>query len=241
MHGKTRWCVFVSILFVLGAVVLLYIFWPTCAVREIPHKRRCVAHFTLIQLALERYREEHGGHLPPAVFIGPKGHPHSWRLLMAKLLAYPCWEKYRFDEPWDSACNRQALGGLYEQKYHYCYWDKGARNDPRQETTSYGMLVRGKDPSSWDPNSLPPTAVLVVESAECGIRFAEPRDLQYEELWKGDSPFGPGKLHSNHRYVHALRANGQLVLIPKDLSKEDVRLLLDGHPVEGVIVSHPLR
>jgi|YNPNPStandDraft_1061719.scaffolds.fasta_scaffold37350_2 hypothetical protein len=220
---------------VLG-VGLTYILWPArCIIRETPFKRRCIAHLMLIRSSLDWYREENGGRLPPPVVVGPNGQVHSWRVLHRE-----CRRRgYRLEEASDSAHNRQVLEEFYKDRWHYCYWDKLASKDPNQEITSYVMLVRGKDPRCWDPNTLPRTAVLIVESAGCGIKFPEPRDLLYEDLWKGESPFGPGKLYAGHKYVHALRVDGAIVLIPQNLPKDKLRLVLDGIPVDGVEVSSP--
>ena len=79
---------------------------------------------------------------------------------------------------------------------------------------------------------LAPDAVLIVESADCGVEFAEPRDLHWEDLWTGDSPFGKGKLNSHHpNVVNALRADGRVIEIPKDISTGDLRKLLLGTTV----------
>jgi hypothetical protein len=71
--------------------------------------------------------------------------------------------------------------------------------------------------------------VVIVESLDSGIEFAEPRDLLWDDLWKGPSPFGPGKLNSPHPdVVKALRVDGKVIDIPKRLSKEETRKLLMG-------------
>jgi hypothetical protein len=88
-----------------------------------------------------------------------------------------------------------------------------------------------KRPGAGDGSidALPSDAVIVVESAQCGVRWAEPRDLPWDELWKGDSPFGKGKLNSLHPdVVKALQADGKVIDIPKTIGKDELRGLLNG-------------
>jgi hypothetical protein len=81
-------------------------------------------------------------------------------------------------------------------------------------------------------DSANPNAVIIVESAYCCVKWAEPRDLLWEDLWKDDSPFGKGKLNSVHPgVVKALRADGTVIDIPKDIGKTELELLLNGTPL----------
>ncbi len=94
--------------------------------------------------------------------------------------------------------------------------------------TTYLMLVRPAD-EDGKTQTLSPDAVLVVESANCGIGIAEPSDLRWETLWEGDSPFGKGKLNSMHPdVVKALRVDGEVIDIPKKIGKTELRKLLNG-------------
>ena len=85
---------------------------------------------------------------------------------------------YRFDEPWDNQANFDALLVLPMYVFQ-CPSESRRIGYP---FTSYLMLVRPTDDVGTRP--LPSDAVLVVESAECGIKQTEPKDLQWEALWK---------------------------------------------------------
>ena len=54
------------------------------------------------------------------------------------------------------------------------------------------------DHSGHGQASLPDEAVLIVESEGCHTQYGEPKDLDLEDLFKGPSPFGIGKLNSLH-------------------------------------------
>jgi hypothetical protein len=152
---------------------------------------------------------------------------------------------YHLDEPWDSEKNlRWAEGnpGLYllwgmffcpiEVEYDqqiglYPNVDRAIERgeDPfAAHYITYLMLVR-PDPTT----TLPDDAVIVVESLGCGIRVQEPRDICLDDLLKSDCPFGIGRLNSAHpEVVKALRADGKVIDIPKDINKGRLRKLLLG-------------
>jgi hypothetical protein len=175
------------------------------------------------------------GQLPPFL-IGPKGHKHSWRALVAPYVLFdgkPAAgaKTYGFDQPWDSENNRNALSVFFEFFIHCCPLDPSPPGYPF--FTSYLMLVRplSKNSETGEMKSatLANDAVLIVESVDCGIQFAEPRDLLWEDLWEGDSPFGKGKLNSVHpKVVKALRVDGKAIDIPKNITKDKLRKLLEG-------------
>ncbi len=178
---------------------------------------------------MARYRAENGS-LPPSA-SGAAGVQCSWRTLIVPYLMSdgPQSFHYRRNEPWDSPHNRQQL----------LNWIPCRLTCPLESDTvvypfvSYVMLVRG---SSTDPSGtgrvamdLPGDAVLIVESAGCHIEYGEPRDIDIASLFQGDSPFGVGKLNSLHpRVVRALRVDGKVIDIPKDITKERLRKLLMG-------------
>lgn len=180
--------------------------------------------------AISEYRRIHGG-LSPVVSV-PPGIQHSWRAIITPYFANDSWQPdYRVWEDWQSPHNRDALEDRRMQFYFSCPTEFFSFSRPFPYAfTSYLMLVRSSAES--DPGtegSLPPHAVLVVESGRCGIRFAEPRDLHWETLWQGDSPFGEGKLNSLHPgVVKALRVDGEVIDIPKDIGNDELRELLNG-------------
>jgi hypothetical protein len=172
------------------------------------------------------------GELPPGVFVGPNGDKHSWRtLVIPYILSEQHAAHYCFDLPWNSQNNCDALRDFFDLFVHRCPLDPSPAGPPFN--TSYVMLVRApvEDPETGmaSPALLATDAVLVVESIDCGIQFAEPRDLPWEDLWKGDSAFGKSKLNSLHPgVVTALRVDGQVIDVPKDITREDLRKLLRG-------------
>ncbi len=200
--------------------------------REATPEEGCERRLRQIGFAITQYEQTHGRVL--AAFVaGPNDTMHSWRAVVTPhLMQFPEKFEYRMDEPWDSAHNRDTLPDAYLEFSFAC------RAETRQSEesfpfTSYLMLVRPSKASLGSEGEamaeLPPDAVLVVESAGCGIKYFEPRDLPWEDLWVGDSPFGEGKLNSFHpRVVKAVRVDGKVIDIPKNISREALKKLLSG-------------
>lgn len=197
-----------------------------------PPEEACERYLRDIGDAIAQYTKIHGA--LPAVVSGPNASEHSWRMAIMPYLDRSDLGKldYRMYERWDSPHNRDALVERPIQFYFSCPAER--RNGPfPYPFTSYLMLVRGPGtPSERDEVTvpiLPPDAVLIVESACCAIPFAEPRDLAWDDLWKGPSPFGKGMLNSLHpTVVKALRADGKVIDIPKDINGRDLQKLLAG-------------
>ncbi len=208
---------------------------PYCGAREATPEQVCSFHLETLGIATKRYREEHGG-LPPAS-CQLEGHEHSWRALLAPYVLARADDKtfdYRFSESWDSDHNRGAVRNshLCGLCMYTCPFESRTCYYP---FVSYVMLVRPPviDPHTGRPSMvvLPDDAVLFVESAHCDIRYGEPRDLNWETLWVGESPFGPGKLNSLHNgVVKVVRVDGKVSDIPKSIGNAALRKLLEGTP-----------
>lgn len=216
--------------------VLLVIVAAACAgcpavssIPESPPEDFCQSRLTRLGKAIAMYRLEEGS-LPPSI-AGTGGSKQSWRTLIAPYLMGRDSHDfdYRPDEPWDSTHNRQQFLNWVPCKFA-CPLESDRIDYP---FASYVMLVRadstGSAEGARNVMPLPDDAVLVVESAGCHIEYGEPRDIDIDSLFKGDSPFGVGKLNSLHpKVVKALRVDGKVIDIPKDISKEDLRRLLAG-------------
>jgi len=202
--------------------------------RQVPPDRQCEHHLEWLGKAMSDYRTERGA-LPPA-HIKVAGHRHSWRCLvapyMAEYLDNPASIAYSFEIAWDSEYNRKAFQWSALETTLTCPVESNQVDYPY---VSYVMLVRpGFDQSDEEfraPMDVPDDAVLIVESTGCEIEYCEPRDIDFESLFEGDSPFGVGKLNSRHPFVvKALRVDGKVIDIPKSISKEKLRKLLMGTP-----------
>ena len=198
-----------------------------------PPDRVCKLRLQELHEVIMEYRKEHGRLPPPK--SSPEGQECSWRVLVAPYITAkwdtPCPFPYQFDKSWDDPHNRKLPLSLLLNAT--CPYEGDFIGYP---FVSYLMLVRpGMEELNSDgaPFELPDDAVLLVESAGCGIEFGEPKDIEIGSLFEGESPFGLDKLNSFHpkaKAVRAVRVDGKVIDIPKDISKEDLRKLLEGTP-----------
>jgi hypothetical protein len=199
--------------------------------REVSPDRFCTIKMELLGKAIKDYRLKHGD--VPQVMSGSGG-IYSWRVLLAPyMLAHTDHQEnidYRFNEAWDSPHNRKTFRNSWLLGSLTCPLENPLGDYPY---VSYVMLVRPKASTPATEHSekasLSSKAILIVESVQCGIEYTEPKDLDWNTLWKDDSPFGLGKLHSLHSsVVKAIRADGEVIEIPKSISKDNLRKLLNG-------------
>ena len=149
----------------------------------------CYANLQYICLALEQYRSTYG-HLPPAYLVDKNGTPmHSWRVLILPFLGENAlYKAYDFTEPWDGPKNKKLMADC--PVYYACPSDPGT-NLPTAGRTSYVAVVGAN--AAWpDVKAAKPgpmnfpcgdrKTIMLVESADSGIAWTEPRDLALDDL-----------------------------------------------------------
>ena len=177
-------------------LLLLLALLPPSTPRPRPHAQ-CMNSLKLIGLALHNYHDEHGA-LPPAVMRGPDGTPwHSWRVLLLPYLDQPgLFKEYRFDEPWNGPHNRTLAEKMQWPYVFQCPADRNAT----RESTNYLAVVgdrtlwpEGRSLTFGDvPDGISET-ILVVEVADSGIHWMEPRDLEFDAMeFSINAQDGPG-------------------------------------------------
>ncbi len=171
--------------FALLLVLAVIVGWPLARRTFESYLRRqaCAQNMHKIAVALQNYYDEHGVY-PPAIACDARGRPrHSWRVLILPQLGKEeenLYKRYRLDEPWDSPHNRPLAEEM--PRVYACPIDPGAT----RAETSYLAVVNAANgrfaaqppaPTAATPNPMPPVDKLVVEVAESGILWSEPRDL----------------------------------------------------------------
>jgi hypothetical protein len=151
-------------------------------------------------MALKQYHDAYQS-LPPAYIADANGVPvHSWRVLLLPFLGYrDLYERYTFDEPWDSARNR--LVTEHSVEIFSCPSDANGV----ERRTNYVAVVGGY--TAWPaPNCVAlardlrqvQPILLVCEIAGSDIEWAEPRDLhvvQMLPLINAHESCGPSSKH----------------------------------------------
>jgi hypothetical protein len=225
--------------------------------REAACRLRCSNNLKEIALGVLNYEAAH--HCFPPTYIADKnGKPmHSWRVL---ILPYPgCgslhdyYQAYDFADPWDGAKNKKLLA---ERPTEYCaeareyYACPGNRTAtaPSATQTSYVAVVgpntgwaraRSKKLGDADWTGWARKTVMLVEVANSGIQWTEPRDLSLDDLGAGGTRSPLLAVSSNHHHgddfffaynrcgAHVAMVDGSVhYLPPRCLSAERLRKML---------------
>lgn len=166
-------------------LILLSLFLPAIPTTNHRGRSPCMNNLRSIVLALHNYHWGHGS-LPPPYIADANGRPmHSWRVLILPYLdRNDLYEMYRFDEPWDGP-NNSKLHDLIGDVFR-CPQDHGGA---RSTETSYVAVVGPE--TIWpadrtvkldDVTDGLSNTLLVVEIANSGIHWMEPRDLHVSQM-----------------------------------------------------------
>ena len=225
----TRTAVGPIILTVLGVLLLVGIYFVVRSAayekQASLHRAMCMNNQKMITLALINYESRHRRF--PAYIADKDGKPLlSWRVLILPYLEqHELYAQFHLDEPWDSPHNRPLAAKM--PRYFRCPSDRTQAS----EQTSY-VLVTGPG-TAFEPGKAigfdqmrrgASNMVLLSESAESGIVWTEPRDVDIGSLNLGlDAPAGKGVRSGHPDVVIVGYADGHIDSLPKDSSPEELR------------------
>lgn len=168
--------------------------------REAARRAMCTNNMHQIALALMQY-ESANGCFPPAYIADKDGKPmHSWRVLLLPYLdRQDLFDRYRFNESWDSPNNR-AVSDLTLDLFQ-CP-SKTVTSEP---TTNYMLVVgphtvtNGSESKKIDEiTDGVANTILLVEVADSAVRWAEPVDLDFNKMKFGINTSKRQGISSNH-------------------------------------------
>jgi len=207
---------------------------PVRCARVASRRAACINHLTQLGLTMHAYHDKHGC-FPPAYLADENGKPmHSWRILLLPHMEYGwLYDEYDFDEPWDSPKNRELTE--YIPREYQC--PKALDNMPTE--TNYMMIV-GPETVSDGPGSScigsmtndgTSWTIMLVEVTGTGVHWAEPRDLNAEEIdfsINRDSGAGIGSPHP--AVINVLFCDGTVRSLAKSTDPEKMKALstIDG-------------
>jgi len=204
--AKTKVVIFVlagALVIALACIVVLSLLLLPARARAPQAARRamCANNMRQIALALLEYESANDGYFPPAYIAGKDGKPmHSWRVLLLPYLGYQdLFDRYHFNEPWDSPNNR-AVSDLALDLFQ-CP-SRPAAGEP---TTSYMLVVGPHTVTSGSESKRideitdgVANTILLVEVAESAVRWAEPVDLDFDKIKFGINDSKRQGISSNH-------------------------------------------
>jgi hypothetical protein len=180
------------VVFVAGLGLAVRVVFRAFEARD--YRNECEKQLHKISVALQNYADQNSVY-PPAVVRDAQGRPlHSWRVLILPHLGSKEEElhkEYRYDEPWNGPHNR-ALAQRMPAAYR-CPEDPGALD----AQSSYLAIVDGTTGefaayptggSNAPPKKPPMTAYVVVEVADSGVNWLEPKDISLGTNGQPDRP-----------------------------------------------------
>jgi prepilin-type processing-associated H-X9-DG protein len=190
-----------AILGVVVALILVALLLPAVSYsRSAALRNSCTCHLKQLGLALLNYESTYNC-FPPAYIADADGKPmHSWRVLILPYLEeHAVYKKYDFNEPWNGPHNRQLADEI--NAIFRCPEASGSASE-----TSYVAVV---GPETGWPGATPlkirdirdgtSKTIAIVEVANSGINWMEPRDMTLAEALKGINPPGADlKISSEH-------------------------------------------
>jgi prepilin-type processing-associated H-X9-DG protein len=192
---------------------------------------RCGYNLNQIGAALRDYNGRIGN-LPPVWTVDAAGKPlSSWRVaILARLEHRALYDQFHLEEAWNSPHNMQLAA--QQVSFFQCPSDF-ANTGPLHDTSYIAVIAPG---SAWQPGKTikladitdnPADTILLVEIKNSGIGWAEPRDLDLNNLPSGITPQNLIPSLVNHvKVFNALFADGHVEAIPDTISWPDFLALL---------------
>jgi len=198
------------------------------SVRE-TQRKQCADRLTTIGLALHKYHDRHG-HFPAPAVSRDSGSPLlSWRVAILPYLGYQSlYQRFRLDEPWDSAHNRPLLAEMPPAFACPAGLARTTGQTPYQVVVgptidSYSVntpfdSARGVDLREITDGT---AATVLVFEADTTVPWTKPDDLRW-------SPGGPlPRLASNHTGgTHVLLADGGTRFLNSTMRGDWLRAIL---------------
>jgi prepilin-type processing-associated H-X9-DG protein len=229
----------VLVLFLCGGVLVALLLPAVQSAREAARRMQCTNNLKQIALAFHNYHDVYGT-LPPAYIPDEDGQPmHSWRVLILPFIEQSqVYERYRFDEPWNSPHNQQVTS--VRIPVYSCPSDPAgaamATPTNYMVITGPSTVFDGGEAISFreilDGTS---NTILVAEVAGSGVNWAQPVDLDASKL---TTPLGarlPNSTGSFHPGgINVAMCDGSVHFLSDALSPATFRALVTKDGAEAI-------
>jgi prepilin-type processing-associated H-X9-DG protein len=217
---------------ILVLVLSAIVFWPRNGSGPPSPQGACANNLKQIGLALLSYHQTCGS-FPPAYVADANGKPfYSWRVLILPEIDQGNLAKMiHNDEAWDGPNNTKPT--------RMCLVVYNCRDDPQSANglsnlTSYLAVVgphtawSGSKPRKLSDFKDPSKTILLVEAANSGVHWAEPRDLYVGQMAPGINPkIGQGISSDHAGGANVLFADGSIRFLPNATDPKKLAEMLD--------------
>ncbi|MBL7043209.1 MAG: DUF1559 domain-containing protein [Pirellulaceae bacterium] len=231
----------VVVLLVCGGVLVALLLPAVQSAGEGARRAHCTNNLKQIGLALQNYHDTHKT-FPPAYIPDKDGKPmHSWRVLILPYLEQQSlYERYNFDEPWDSPGNLAVTNTVIPV---YSCPSCPPSGDSMGSTETNYMVITGpgtvfdgaKAARLADIKDGTSNTILVVEVVGTGVNWAEPVDLdvgnmQFPNVTGGST--GPDSHHPGG--LNAVLCDGSVRFLSEAMDRQVLDALITkggGEPI----------
>jgi hypothetical protein len=246
-EAKALWPLGYLMLILLGFVAMIGIFLAARvkSAQEEVHYGNCLNQIKQLLLTVSNYYYyAGGGNFPPAYTVDKNGNRlHSWRTLVLRYMEYgPLYKSFDLTKPWDAPEHKTQVATPLRE--FVCPDDRNAYAAGAAQTNYFAVVGPN---SAWDQSRHVASTgeeashtIMLVEVADSGIAWAEPRDVSLETLSVTDARGQGRPISSNHHppdeffytYDHVsgtvvAMADGSVHFLRTDnLSRDELRKIL---------------
>lgn len=224
-----------------GVGILVALLFPQIG-HELSRRTGCANNLRQISLALHSYHQVWGSY-PPAYTTDADGQPlHSWRTLILPFLEEePFYEALDLNEPWNGPHNSQVAKIYLASTHYFCCPSSTFDHNHTNYLAVVGPQTAwpGATPISMqDISDSSGMTIQLVEVANSGIHWMEPRDMPWEQAAQGiNPPNSKLSISSNHTVgANVAFCDSACRLLLNTLPNETLRGLLTiagGEPIES--------
>lgn len=190
----------------------------------------CTNNLKQIGIGAAGYADVYGV-FPSAYVPDATGAPrHSWRVRLIAFLTQVQlgWERYDYNQPWDSNANRRWEPGGISYFCPISTRKKGSLDTDYVMVVGEGTISNG--PEGTRINDITDGAantIFCVEIAESGIHWMEPRDLVFDDMSFAINDRSSPSISSRHAGgANVLMADGSVRFLSNDTQATLVRAML---------------
>jgi hypothetical protein len=192
----------------------------------------CSNNLKQIALALQNYHEAYGC-FPPAYIADSRGKPvQSWRVLILPFIEEATlYNAYNFAEPWDGPHNSQLARlkpNLFSCPNSRDYWGQSCQANYLAISGPGTAFPGGRPASLRDVRDATSQTIMVAESANTGIHWMEPRDLDVGAMsFVINDSSRPSISSPDPRSPHVILVDraGWVLPLPRSVTPETVRAM----------------